>query len=389
MRARARLALHGWQALVVAVLAVQLSSGLRVPRINHPDELWSLGAIQPSYGQLITFVLGQDNHPPLYYLLIKAWSAIAGNSIASVRLLSCLFGLLTLLVFALYLRRRRPLAFIAPLLLLATNPLFSYYSATVRPYALVVLLAAVALLSSLELRSGSSGPIEPSGFEPEPHSRLWLQAIFYGSCLLLGLTHYYGLLYALILLAVEILARRINASRLPAILVASLLCVWPLLQFFFGSLDKQIEANSWVNVVPFISTSNNALMGLFPSVLLSKQPLYLFSFLLTISLFSVALAPQLREAVRQWGWLRCFLHDDLAYLLGGLALIFAASVVADLRTPFSTPYYFLVGLPATALLFGACVGYGRTRFGAAFTMVFISAVALSQVLLAHARLMLA
>ncbi|MFM9104140.1 MAG: hypothetical protein ACKOPS_23645, partial [Cyanobium sp.] len=132
----------------------------------------------------------------------------------------------------------------------------------------------------------------------------------------------------------------------------------------------------------------NALIGLFPSVLLSKQPLYLFSFLLTISLVSVALGPQLRETIKQWGWLRCFLHDDLAYLSGGLALVLAASVVADLRTPFSTPYYFLVGLPATALLFGACVGYGRARFDAAFTVPFISAVALSQVLLAHARLML-
>lgn len=142
--------------LIVSLLALHLSWGLRVPRVGHPDELWTLRAIQGSYGQLITHILDHDNHPPLYYILIKGWTFIAGGGIGSIRVLSYLFGLLTLLLFAVFYFRSRPIAFLAPLLVLATNPLFTYFSATIRPYAFMVFLATGAILSSMALRSRTS-----------------------------------------------------------------------------------------------------------------------------------------------------------------------------------------------------------------------------------------
>lgn len=387
MRVRDLLQLRWWQGLVLAILAFQLSIGLRIPRIDHPDELWSLGAVQRAYGPLLTFVLGQDNHPPLYYLIIKSWSLIAGNNLASVRILSYLFALLTLLLFALFFRRSSPLIFIAPLLLLATNPLFTYYATMVRPYAFMVLLAALAVLSNLELRTIIPDRSQPRSLQAS-HTSLGLQAIFYGSCLLLGLTHYYGCLYALILLAFEFLGRRISPSRLPSIIVGSLLFLWPLLQLYFGSLDRQIDSNSWVKVVPVVSTLNNALMGLFPAVLVSRQPAYLFSFALLICLAAIVFKPQLAKRLAGGDWIRSAFNHPAGYLAMSVICVYLASLIADLRVPFSTPYYFLVGLPAVAILFAFAADSMRQRFGSLPVVILMAGVASVQLILVHQRILL-
>lgn len=381
MQARDAVASRWWRFVIVGVLAWQLSWGLRIPRIDHPDELWTLAAIQGSFGQMIAHILGNDNHPPLYYVVIKVWSFMAGESIGSIRLLSYLFGLLTLLLFALFHPRSRPISFVAPLLVLATNPLLTYFSATIRPYAFLVCLGAGAILSSMALRSEASHQGHQSG-------RLGLQVLFYGSCLLLGFTHYYGLLYAMILLAWDFLERRISFSRLPTIVVAALLVVWPLLQIFFGSLDKQLESNAWVNVVPIISTFNNFLMGLFPAVTLSRTPPHLFSLGLLLSLGSILVAPRLKPSSFGWGRILSFLKGDVGYLLSGPVLVFAASLVADLSVPFSTPYYFLVCLPAVALLVGYWVRWMRLRLGLLPASFFLASVALTQLMLTRQRFMM-
>lgn len=385
MRVRDLLQLRWWQALVLAILAFHLGVGLRIPRIDHPDEIWSLGAVERSYAALLTFILGQDNHPPLYYLLIKSWSLLAGHTLISVRVLSYLFALLTLLVFAIFYRRSSPLVFIAPLLLLATNPLFTYYATMVRPYAFMVFLAALALLSNLKLRSMIPDRAEPGSWQGS-RPALGLQAIFYGACLLLGLTHYYGCLYALILLAFEFFGRRISASRLPSVMVGSLLFIWPLLQLCFGSLDRQIDSNAWVKVVPVVSTLNNALMGLFPAVLVSKQPAYLFAMVLLVCLAVIVFKPQLSRLLAGGDWIRLGFNHPAGYLALSVLGVYLASLVADLRVPFSTPYYFLVALPAVALLFGYAADAMYRRFGSPPLVILLTGVAAVQLIVANQRL---
>lgn len=376
-----------WRVLIVSLLSLQLSWGLRVPRVVHPDENWTLNAIQGSFAQIVANILGSDNHPPLYYLLIRFWSSIAGESISSIRLLSYVFGLLTLSLFALFYSRSRPFTFLAPLLLLASNPLFTYFSATIRPYALMVFLASAAILSSMALRSESSEHIDLLSTRLAPQERFPLQILFYGSCLLLGLTHYYGLLYAMILLVWDFFERRISYSRLPTTIIAALLVVWPLLQIFFGTVDKQIESNDWVKVVPIISTLNNLLMGVFPTAVISKQLPYLSSLGLLICLASILLAPKFNTQSLRWGKFCSFLSHDVGYLLAGILIVYLLSLIADLSVPFSTPYYFLVCLPATALLFAFWVRWMSQRLGSLPASVFTATIVFTQILLAKQRLM--
>ena len=80
-------------------------------------------------------------HPPLYFLLLKAWVTLAGSTAFSVRFLSVWFN--TLLVPVVYAFGRRWLgrctgAWAA--LLVAISPLYVVYAQEVRAYALLPLV---------------------------------------------------------------------------------------------------------------------------------------------------------------------------------------------------------------------------------------------------------
>jgi len=393
--------------LLVAALAFQLSKGLRMARVDHPDEIWSLGAMNRSFDQILNFVLKEDNHPPLYYLVAKAWSVLVGLSIPQVRLLSYSFALLVVACFVVFHTRYRLISLFVPLLLLGTNPLFTFYAATIRPYAMMVALASVVTLSALLLRErGSvSSRLKVQGDLPI------IRGIFYGTGLLLGLSHYYGTLYVAILLAIDAVERRISRSRLPGIGLFSLLLLWPLFQMLFGSLEKQAESNQWVEVLPFISTLNNFLMGNFPVLMASRQPAYLFATAVFAALVVAAwrspqnhrggasqTTPPLFKALSWNGpesqaislvqHLRKLLANRSFYLCLIVGLVYLFSTLVDIAIPFSTPYYFLVCLPATIILFDALRQAIERRLGIWPAILVTGGVVICQLILSQQRLAL-
>jgi mannosyltransferase len=95
-----------------------------------------------------------DNHPPLYFILLRLAVLTAGNSEFSLRFLSAASGVL--LVPLLYLCGRRlfdPPSGMLASLLGALSPLYLWYQQEARPYALVTLLGLVsfyALIRALQ-----------------------------------------------------------------------------------------------------------------------------------------------------------------------------------------------------------------------------------------------
>lgn len=407
MKPRGDLLMPGSVGLLVAAVAFHLSKGLRMAKVDHGDEIWTLGAIDRGFDQIVAFVLGQDNHPPLYYLAAKVWSALVGLSIPQVRLLSYGFALLTVASFVVFHVRYRLISLLVPLLLLGTNPLFTYYAATIRPYAMVVALASLVTLSALLLREWGA-----TNAWPEPRGdRAVMRGLFYGAGLLLGLTHYYGTLYVVILLAIDAFERRISRSRLPGFGLFGLLMIWPVMQKLFGTLERQAESNQWVNVVPFVSTFNNLLMGDFPALMVSRQPAYLIGFSVFVALVVATFRSprpsngtssrpsQPRFGTFLWNGpepmafstlrpVRELLADRRIYLALIIALVYLFSALVDLAMPFSTPYYFLVCLPAAALLFEALCQAMERRLGMAPTLVVLAGVLVCQLILTQQRLAL-
>lgn len=92
-----------------------------------------------------------DIHPPLYYVLLKAWFALVGVGALQARLLSVVLGVLA--VPLMWRVARRLFGWDDALLataLLATAPFHVYYSQEVRMYALFMLLTLLAVSALLE-----------------------------------------------------------------------------------------------------------------------------------------------------------------------------------------------------------------------------------------------
>lgn len=101
--------------------------------------------------QDIPGVLRQDGSPPLYYLLLSVWLALAGRSEESVHGLSVLFAALCVPVafWAGWTLFGRGTAWIAALLA-AVNPFLTQYAQEGRMYALVALLGMISMTCWLQ-----------------------------------------------------------------------------------------------------------------------------------------------------------------------------------------------------------------------------------------------
>jgi hypothetical protein len=114
------------------------------------DEVMSAAIISDPWSLMLTRIGFTDVHPPGYYMVLKAWSVLWGDSDLALRSLSMIAGLGTLLLVMGWLRTRAgwSVALFGGVLL-ACSPFHSHYSVEVRAYALVT-LAALALAWRLE-----------------------------------------------------------------------------------------------------------------------------------------------------------------------------------------------------------------------------------------------
>jgi uncharacterized membrane protein len=389
----------------VVPLLAHLSWGLRLPRQVHGDELWTLSEVlSKSWDQMFEMVLKRDNHPPLYYYIAKCWMALTHGGIPQLRWLSYLFSVLTICALAWLYRSHRQNEKIFALGLLGTNPLLTYYSATVRPYSLVVLLAAVMTISAFRLkRQKTDGLLSSHNEELGVATHNWRQGgnarrswslLYYGSALLLALTHYFGTLYVWVAFVGDLITRRIETKPWKGALLLGLTALWPVAQILFGSVDEQSKSNAWIRVVFLISTVNNFLAGTFPLLMISKSiPQYTFGVVLALLLLCITLRPL---ATSYWNRLSCqpwslssLLAADEVFWLLVCAGVVAVGCLADLLLPFTTPYYFLVCLPAVAILLAKlCSASIRDRFTGTLSFLTILSIAILQISLSQQRLAL-
>ena len=136
----------------VPLIILLLAFAVRLYRLDNQsfafDEGWTSYAIHHSW-RAIWGVLVPDNHPPLYYILVKAFAELAGYGDFSVRFFSVMCGMT--LVAGLYALGRRlggAVMGISAALFAACVPSLVYYAQEARMYSL---LMALAVLSSYSL----------------------------------------------------------------------------------------------------------------------------------------------------------------------------------------------------------------------------------------------
>jgi hypothetical protein len=153
-------------------------------------------------GEIIPYLQGAvREHPPLYYLLVNGWMAVAGATEFSLRFLSVMIGMVAVALAGWVGRVSRTAAGAArglpPALLLAIAPGMVFYARDARMYALAVVWAVLS--SGLFLRD----------WLPENAWPRWPAVLALVSVHLLALfTHYYLLLLILVQPLVLLLTRR-------------------------------------------------------------------------------------------------------------------------------------------------------------------------------------
>jgi hypothetical protein len=127
---------------------------LAVSRLNSEslwyDEACSLWVVQPPRLSETLARLDQDVHPPLYFLLLDGWVALAGESAYAARMLSTAFALLGLCAtYALGKRLFDRWTALMAVILLGTAGLFVYYAREARMYSLMLCMGALSMWACL------------------------------------------------------------------------------------------------------------------------------------------------------------------------------------------------------------------------------------------------
>jgi hypothetical protein len=297
------------------------------------DELWSVSVSTQSWAAVLSGAMRNDVHPPLYQFVLKLWIGMFGTAEGTTRALSGLFAAATLVLVASYLRHESTALKAAVLGYVATAPAFAYYGQETRSYALLLLLAtAVTLMSLRPFPSASS----------QKHIR-------YVLIVLLSLTHYFGLIYAGIILLFDLIRAASRKERYELVLVGTLMLVWPLLHVFAGGLLSRGGGNFWIKSSGPLMTIKLFLAGAAPAV-----GTYAESFK---DYFGVAAALLMAACVGAGTiFLALRMRADRRRQCGYVALLItsfvALLVITDLHTPMSTPRNYIVLIPAVALVFG-------------------------------------
>jgi uncharacterized membrane protein len=143
-------------------LLLLLAALVRFPTLGR-QSLWydeavtALRVLHPSLSATMSAVVHVENTPPLYYVLLWAWTRVLGTSVIALRFLSAAAGVgLVAVAWAIgrELGSRRTAIVLAAIA--AVNPLFVWYSQEARAYELFALLGALSFLFFLRARRAPS-----------------------------------------------------------------------------------------------------------------------------------------------------------------------------------------------------------------------------------------
>ncbi len=138
------------------------------------DEAFSVWLGWKPLGELLSWLVNIDQHPPLYYTLLHFWIKIAGDNPDNVRMLSAILGTLTIPVM--FLLGRRLIGTTVGLLaalILALSPFHVRFAQETRMYTTLTLNASLALLALSYLLTDARSATMPMGRQLGDFYRAW------------------------------------------------------------------------------------------------------------------------------------------------------------------------------------------------------------------------
>lgn len=231
-----------WLGRLLAAAGFAVALAARLWRLDESclwfDELFGLHAARHAWADLPRFVALDLVHPPLFYLLLKAWTLAGGESVWWLRLLSAVASSLAAVPLALLGRELRlPLRAVGlALALAAASGFLVKYAQEVRMYAPLLLFASCSLwLFARFCRAGD----EDADGQPTADSadarltrtaRLKRLVDLYAltaTNLLLVYTHYFGWLFVALELAYVLVWARGRLKLFAASFLLTAVCFAP------------------------------------------------------------------------------------------------------------------------------------------------------------------
>jgi uncharacterized membrane protein len=234
------------------------------------DEIFSVHAAENDWGSIFDFVAKDLIHPPLFYVVLKIWIAIGGESLLWLRLLPVTFSVLSLVPFLLLcreLKQKSPTVLLA-VFFLAVNGSLINYAQRVRMYTLLMCLSLFSIwLFARYFNRGKS-----------------LIPLLIVNCFLIY-THYYGLLVVGGEIFIILIHQRIKWRGAAAMFGTAAVAFLPWLYAIFTASRNGSEVSQ---NIAWISKPGFKEIGIFVIDLL--EPFYFqFSSVESTSIYSVSI----------------------------------------------------------------------------------------------------
>ena len=223
---------------IAFVLLLALGAAVYFFRLTYSDiwidESLSKALVRHPLSELVRLV-AHDSHPPLYFVALKAFTAVVGNTNFTIRLFSVL-GALAMLVMAYAMGRRvfGPGGALGLCVLLIALPMPALYSHVARMYTWAAFLVlAVYLCATLYAR------------ERRLRDLVWL-GLF---SVMAAYTHYYSLIAAFwidVSLLVYLAAKKDRAWRGVALMGGAVLLAYLPWIFAFLSQAATVQRDFWI-----------------------------------------------------------------------------------------------------------------------------------------------
>ena len=327
------------------------------------DEAATIVLVHRGLSGLLSHISSSETTPPLYFVLVWAWTKVFGTGVFAYRSLSALAGTVAIPVIYLAGRWISPRVGVWAAALTAVNPAMYYYSQEARSYALLILFSAAALVFwQRALSTPGAGRL----------------AGWAGMSMLALLTHYFAV-FLFIPQAVVLIHRLGWRRALPFAGAVGLvgLALVPLARSQTAHvLAGSHGSASWIEEVPLLSrfaqVPKQFLIGLY-------SPEEILSTLLVGLLAAAALVLLIGRGERR----ELRLARDLAIMAAVALLIPAVLSVTHLEDVFNGRNVMATWVPWVVVL--AC-GLGAARAGRAGALLGATICALSLLVIAGVNL---
>lgn len=307
------------------------------------DEAFSALLIKYSWSEMMTRI-GLDVHPPMYYIFLRIWADIFGHTLFSLRAMSVLFGVGTILAtyfFVNYVFNDKRAALIAAVLV-AVNPFQVQYVTEARMYTMggfFAVMAALALVAALRNQTAYYVNAGNAFLQKQLQKRFLIYyALFVIFSAILIYTHYYLLFSVAALGAYAVLycmiKYKFEFKKYGWVVlsgIAILVSFLPWLKVFLFQF-KQVGAGYWIppmNIWSIPSTLWDLLL------LLPNPTNTLFVILSVITLITMLYLVRKSQHTEKWLILASF----LAPFAGSILFLVVAKIQGNDSSVYLVRYF--------------------------------------------------